>query len=190
MTVSNTEKLYTEWLVLRCQDHDKNAFVDLYEVWNSRFHIHVLKISDSTDQTPDILQNGWIAISKNLHKIKDPRLFPAWGYRIMTNKVRDWQRKQIPYDKRHSQISDDELKNVCAEEDAGETDDELIKMAIDKLNDQQKELIKLYYYREMKIGEIASAMNIARGTVKSRLFTARQKLKEIIERIDDGRKRK
>ena len=51
MAKGTTEKIYTEWLVLRCQDCDKTAFYELYKLWAIRFETYVRKLSRSGDCT-------------------------------------------------------------------------------------------------------------------------------------------
>jgi RNA polymerase sigma-70 factor, ECF subfamily len=187
MAKGTTEKIYTEWLVLRCQDCDKTAFYELYKLWAIRFETYVRKLSRSGDHTPDILQDGWIAISKNIRKLNDPTFFKPWAYRIMTNKVRDWQRKQIRYEKSHVAQENDQIDLLVISTPDKKDETALIKNAVIQLNCDQQQLIKLYYYEQLSINEIAIEMNIAQGTVKSRLYNVRCVLKEILKRIEYDR---
>ncbi len=69
---------------------------------------------------------------------------------------------------------------------SGLSDTELsmdIERAVAKLNDQERELIHLYYYEDYSIGEIAAILKIPPGTVKSRLFKIRETLKLKLEGV-------
>ncbi|MCM8762511.1 MAG: sigma-70 family RNA polymerase sigma factor, partial [Candidatus Omnitrophica bacterium] len=58
---------------------------------------------------------------------------------------------------------------------------ETIRSAVSKLPLHYKEIITLYYFEEMSVDEIAHHLNINQGTVKSRLFNAREHLKNLVE---------
>ena len=62
------------------------------------------------------------------------------------------------------------------------SDLEIIRNCIEKLSKEQKEVIIAYYYDNLKLDEIAKILSISTGTVKSRLYFARKKLKELIEK--------
>ncbi len=180
MTQRTSELIYTELLVMRCQNREKVAFNNLYTIWAPRLLYHIKNLIRAEDPAKDILQDGWIAIMGNINKLKDPAAFPAWAYRIMTNKARDWQRKHIRQEKREMQSASDDVASIQAKF----SDIDLVRKAIQKLSGQRKQLINLYYYEEYTIEEISGILNIKTGTVKSRLFRARRQLKETIERMN------
>ena len=57
----------------------------------------------------------------------------------------------------------------------------MVEKALMTLEQQYKEVIVLYYYEEMSIKEIAKTLQLFEGTVKSRLFTARKKMKSAMQ---------
>ena len=61
-------------------------------------------------------------------------------------------------------------------------DVEAIRNCIGKLSDEQRTVIMAYYYDDLKIDEIAEVFSVSSGTIKSRLFHARKKLKEVMMR--------
>ena len=62
-----------------------------------------------------------------------------------------------------------------------------IRRAIDKLDARTRACVVLYYFEDMTVEQIARAVGIRQGTVKSRLFRAREKLRGILEGYDHGR---
>ncbi|PHZ86454.1 RNA polymerase sigma factor [Paremcibacter congregatus] len=180
MTSRTPQQIYTEWLVLRCQDREEEAFAALYRLWSPKLLRHIRQLIRAEDAARDVLQDGWIAIIRGIGKLRDPATFPAWAYRIMTNKSRDWQRKHIREERRDSEAMEtEELAPAPAPQD--QTD--LVRRAVDRLTPDQQKLIQLFYYAELELTEIAATLQIPAGTVKSRLFTARKKLKFILERM-------
>ena len=57
----------------------------------------------------------------------------------------------------------------------------LIESAISTLDQASREVIVLYYYQEMSVREVAKTLGVLEGTVKSRLYFARRKLKKILQ---------
>ncbi len=189
MRERDPEQIYTELLVMRCQDNDKTAFHDLHRIWTPRFLRHIITLLKSEDPAKDIAQEGWFAIIKNIRKLRDPATFPAWAFRIMTNKSRDWQRKHIPIERHQIQQETDFLPDETTNqlETSGDiiTDHiDLVRKSLEQLSLKQQELIHLFYYEQYSLDEIAHHLNIPSGTVKSRLFNARKNLKNIIESLN------
>lgn len=61
---------------------------------------------------------------------------------------------------------------------------DLVRVALRQLAPDQQTILELRYVEEFNIDQIAEALDIAAGTVKSRLFHARQHLKGILQRVD------
>ena len=61
----------------------------------------------------------------------------------------------------------------------------MLHEAIEKLDIKQKTVIVLYYFNELTVKEIANIMGCFEGTVKSRLYSARRKLKNNLGKIDE-----
>jgi len=103
--------------------------------------------------------------------LHDPENFKAWAYRITTNKAINWIRKT----KAAKRISIEDVKNY-QQENKEETG---VKELLKKLDIKKKTILSLYYFEQLDISEISVALNIPRGTVKSRLHNARKELKEL-----------
>jgi len=177
------EIIYSELLVIKCQDGDDLAFRELYDIWAPRFLRHISRLLTSSEAAIDPHQEGWLAISKNIKKLRDPATFPAWGYRIMTSKTRNWQRKQITSEKTAQNYAvkspaDGEHAKTAQQED----DVDLVRKSMASISEDKRLIITLFYYEGLSIQEIAQALDIVEGTVKSRLYHARQEIKHIIER--------
>jgi RNA polymerase sigma-70 factor (ECF subfamily) len=60
----------------------------------------------------------------------------------------------------------------------------LINFALQKINEEERGLISLYYYEEMSTDEISEVTGITKPNIKVKLFRARQKMMEIIEKAE------
>jgi RNA polymerase sigma-70 factor (ECF subfamily) len=115
------------------------------------------------------MQESWVAIIRNIQKLKNPAHFGPWAYRILHHKAMDEFRKQKRDVKEeiinnHDPVEDIRLEQVIAK--------------LNKMDPGDKNILTLYYLEEMPIAEIAFVLDIPPGTVKSRLFHARNKLKK------------
>ena len=108
---------------------------------------------------------------KSLRKLNDAANFKAWAYGITTNKSIDWIRKS----KADKHISIEEIKEHQhrAKIDTG------VKELLQKLDIKKQIILSLYYFERLSVYEISIALNIPKGTVKSRLHSARKELKEL-----------
>ena len=115
-----------------------------------------------------------MSIIKGIRKLQDPARFRAWAYRITTNKSIDWIRKS----KKVKRVGLEEIQ----EQQSSLKKDSGIKELLEKLDIGKKVVLSLYYFEQLSIEEISAALNIPKGTVKSRLASARKELKELWQR--------
>ena len=100
----------------------------------------------------------------------DPASFKSWAYRITTNKSIDWIKKS----RAARQVSIEDIQDLQQKEKK-ETG---VKELLEKLDVRKRAVLSLYYFEQLSISEIRE-LNIPKGTVKSRLDSARKELKEL-----------
>jgi RNA polymerase sigma-70 factor (ECF subfamily) len=165
------EQLIDEILVMDCQNGSVKALDMLVSRWQKRLWRYAYNLTGDSEAARDITQDSWLGIIKNLRKLNDPANFKAWAYRITTNKSIDWMRKNRAV----KQISIEEIHDHQREEkkDSG------LKELLEKLDVRKKAVLSLYYFEQLSVSEISTALKIPKGTVRSRLHSARKKLKEL-----------
>lgn len=177
-------KISDEILILRCQAGDDQALDTLITRWQPRLFRHAALHLGDTEPVADIVQDSWMAIVRSLHRMHDPALFHAWAYKIVTNKCRDWRRKQQK-EKRLFTRESPSQHDVCALPPLGYSsaghDAEEIERALDRLPQEDKILVNLFYFDDLTVFQIAQIFDIPVGTVKSRLFRCRENLRKILE---------
>ena len=157
-------------LVLMGQLGDERALATLLQRYRSRLMIHAQRILARPDLAADAVQEGFIKIARELPNLSDPSCFRAWAYRIVTNQALDALRKE----KRHSNLP------VVDQQETVESPIDLDAAWI-RLPRADRMLLALRYRDEMTIQEIGLSLGIATGTVKSRLFAARKRLRILLE---------
>lgn len=170
-----------ELLVLRCQEGDIVAFEQLVACWQERLWRHAWRLTGDKDAAWDAIQDAWIGISRGLRNLADPAAFPAWAYQIVSHKCRDWLRRR----RRERQL--DELYRAEASEtcDPPQRQYESLKEALTQLSGPDRAILSLRYQDSFSTAEIAAILEIPEGTVKSRLFHARKRLKQFLENGDE-----
>jgi RNA polymerase sigma-70 factor (ECF subfamily) len=168
------QQVYTELLVIRCQQGEKEAFELIVQLWQKPLLTFALRYLDQQTDAWDAVQETWISVIKGLNKLQNPSLFVSWLFRILTNKCIDRLRKkqQEVYLLKQADIKlgTSEISN----------ENESLSQAVQGLSDEHKTLIMLRFGQGLQIGQIAAMLNIAEGTAKSRLHRALARLREIL----------
>ena len=164
-----------EYLVLRGQAGEAEAFRRLVERWQPRLLSHAFRYTKNADAARDITQESWMAIVKGFSKLEDPSRFRPWAYRIVANKARDWIRRERA---RRRAADGAAVPEAAVSDHAATTDDEArVRAGIARLEPDQRLILSWFYLEDMPVLDIADALSIPVGTVKSRLFHARAALR-------------
>jgi RNA polymerase sigma-70 factor (ECF subfamily) len=168
------ERIQTELLVIRCQQGEKEAFESLVKLWQKPLLRFALRYLDLEADAGDVVQETWLSVIEGLRTLQNPSMFVSWMFRILTNKCIDHIRAKKTQRDRLKQTTDQEQGLHHSNEN------DSLSLALQKLSDEQRMLITLRFEHEMQIGQIAAMLNIAEGTVKSKLHRALARLREII----------
>ena len=168
---NNLSDIENQLLVMAAQDGDAEAMEKLVSQWQKRLWQHAYRLVGDTEAAWDVTQQTWLGIIRGLRKLRDPADFRAWAYRITTNKAIDWTRKS----KASRQVSIEDIQDPLQKQKK----DADLKDLLEKLDIRKRAVLSLYYLEQLSVPEISAALNIPRGTVKSRLHNARKELKEL-----------
>ena len=183
--IRDARQVLTEWLVLEVQSGSERAFTDLHDLWRGDLHRLALVRVERPDAADEVLTDVWLAIARGIATLDDPACFPRWAFRIVQRRSADWvRRRQI--ERRHEELAATEAEQLAPAPapDAADVTDEMVAMraAIRRLAPEQQELLHLFYEMGRSVAEIADVLEVAPGTVKSRLFSIRETLKRQLER--------
>ena len=168
-----------EKIVERCRAGESAAFEELFELYQPRLKYYVRRL-DSGGNVDDLLQDVWLSVYKKMHKLKDARAFAGWLYRIARNKVyTGFRRKErfvsLPQDDEFTVSGNDEP--VFDAEDA-----EQLHAAMNVLGTHHREVLVLCFIEQMPYKSIAEVVGCNVGTVRSRIYYAKQSLRKEMER--------
>ena len=163
------------------QGGDAEALDALLRRWQERLWLLARRLTNDPESANDVLQEALLAIACGIRKLNDPIQFRSWAFRIVSNKSRDWIRSQKRRRKLAKTATEQEVTSPETECSTGNAQRK-VRRALEKLPSDQQSILTLFYLEEMPIKEIAIALHLPNGTVKSRLFTARNHLKEILSK--------
>ncbi len=174
----NLSNIENQLLVMAAQGGNAAALEKLVCLWQKKLWQYVFRLTTDVHASWDITQQCWLEIIKGLRKLHDPKSFKAWAYRIATNRSIDWLKNKNK--NRHINLESIEV-------DRNQKDNDLqVKELVQRLKNDSRVILSLYYFEQLSISEISIALNIPPGTVKSRLFKAREELKQLWEKYFDN----
>jgi len=190
--MTKPEKIFDGLLVLQYQNGNKKALSLLVKRWHVKLCNQAYWYTKDTNVAKDIAQDCWSIILKKIHDIKEPHNFGAWALTIVNRKAIDYLRST----KRTNEKLQEYHKDLKSEYDENKDNttivgtgisvavpnSETIIDVIKKLPENQQIILRLFYLEEYSIIEISSILEISKGTVKSRLFYAREKIKSILKK--------
>ncbi len=166
-------------IVFRCKGGDRDAFEELFGLYQPRLKYYVRRL-DGSDGADDLLQDIWITVFKKIGKLKEPKAFNVWLYRIARNRVFTGFRRKERF---LSLPEENELPVSNSDESAFSADDaEKLHAALGKLKTHHKEVLTLSFIEQMPHQSIADVVGCKIGTVRSRIYYAKRSLRKEMER--------
>ena len=172
-------------LVLSAKNGNKKAFDKLYKLTSNDVWFTCVSLLKDEENAKDIMQETYITAFLKLDTLKDEEKFCGWLTAIATNKSKNKLKGKVEY-----QIEDEVLiaktetdELMLPEEyiNKAEKRKVLLQIIEDTLSFNQYQVVLMFYFNELSIAEIAQALEISEGTVKSRLNSSRAKMKTAIE---------
>lgn len=178
---------YIAGLVLRAKANDSDAFAELYAMTYNKVYNYARHYLRDDYLAQDALQEVYILALKNLNKLNDPTVFIAWLNRISFNVCYDMSHKLQQGNAQFSdpeilEIIEDDHLNVNPEESYQKKDEMLhVNQALEQLPFNEKQVLIMRFYNDMKLEQIAAAMDISRSSVKRYIASGQEKLKKILK---------
>jgi len=162
---------------------DAEAFDQLLQYWYPRWYRFCARLVGHSQDAKDVMQEAALHIATHIVRLRDPGRFIPWSYTIIRRRAADYVRSN----QRQRTLKDAlkvEAESAQYEATLDDSNDELAN-AMAKLSDDQANLVTLFYAYGLSVNELASVFDLPPGTVKSRLYTARQTLKTFYEKTGE-----
>jgi RNA polymerase sigma factor (sigma-70 family) len=163
--------IQNQLLVMDAQEGSRVALEELVRRWYPRLWRHARRLTSDPQAAWDITQRSWYDIIRDLHQLDDPARFQAWIYKITTHRAMDWLRTR----QRQQYVPLSAVEPPCDVED----DSSEVREALLQLKQSSRVVLTLHYWERLSIAEISIVLEIPAGTVKSRLYKAREELKAL-----------
>lgn len=182
-----SKRIVEAYLVSRARLGDAGAWDQLAARYQSKLLRHAYRLLGEVEPARDAVQDGWLEIVRGLPKLKEDASFAVWAFRIVSRRC---ARQIVRLQRRRAvlaTVTADAAPSGSPENEAElAADRRPVRDAMAKLPAGHRAAIALFYLEEMSVAEVAVALEIPVGTVKSRLMHARRKLRAALEGGDDG----
>ena len=180
-------RIYDEFLVASAATGDRDALERLIARWQPRLLRHAWRLLDDGERARDIVQESWIEILRGLGRLDDVAAFPAWAFRIVSRRCYRAFRRAVrePFEPEEAGLQrEPELPHHASAEFA--SDLQSVMAAVRALPPPQRAALALFHLEGLGVAEIAVALDVPPGTVKTRLMHARRKVRAQLEGAGDG----
>ncbi|CAM1340400.1 RNA polymerase sigma factor [Tenacibaculum amylolyticum] len=183
--MKNKETYADKRLIEEYLNGNKDALVFLVRKWHQVFCSIAYSYVNNMAIAKDIAQESWITLIPKLETLEEPSKFKSWAIQIVKRKAIDQLRKHKREHKHMDNYAHDNKRKINEEDmealEVKEKRKETLKKAIAELSLAHQQVIRLFYVEERSLIEMSELLGISTGTVKSRLFHAREKLKKILK---------
>ncbi len=185
MTIQHTDG----WLVTRVQNGDLEALGKLYKRYKTQVYRTALAITHDERTSEDILQEAFLRIYTYADSFDKTRPLGPWLYRMTVNLAYSWSSQA----KRWVNLFHEKLESLKALDRQHPEEivekrgrQQFVRKAIDALPEPQRVVIILHYLEDLSVSEISYVVGVPEGTVKSRLYYARERLRKTILEREQG----
>ncbi len=177
-------------LILLCQQGDRDVFRLLYQRYQQRVRSTLYQLCGSSS-LDDLVQEVFLKVWKGLPKLKTPKYFSTWLYRISWNVATD-QRRKLAKGQEKTSLNETgwekEQSNGSGLTNSESTPDlmqlhyeDLVQRGLNNLSFDHRTVLVLHDLEDLPQKQVAEILNVPVGTVKSRLFHARNSLRQFLE---------
>ncbi len=175
-------------LMLKVKDGDIDKMGLLYQRYNRQLYSFIFHMTRNREVSEDMVQNTFYKMLKYRNGFTGYGEFKTWMYHVARNTLNDHFRKVKRTPAQNSLEGFEEI--ISSEQFADEQlekqhDLKILDMAMKNLSDENRELLVLCRFQELKYNEIATILNITEGAVKVRVHRALNQLKSNYLRIEN-----
>ncbi len=183
---SESDRILDQYLLAAALSGDRPSWDRLVQRWQSKLLRHAWRVLGDADLARDVVQEAWVQILRGVARLQDLVAFPAWAFRIVTRCCLRAQRRagrdQCVADQL---VSASELETPVAANGEFAAELALVRAAIQSLPAAQRSALGLFYLEDLSVAEVAVALDVPVGTVKTRLMHARRKLRAQLGEVTD-----
>lgn len=174
-------------LLERIGRQDQAAFRELYQAFSRRVHAYALNMLKDPARAEEILVDTMHEVWRAPARFRGDSQFSTWLIGVARNKALMAYRSRRP-DELHADL-DDIAETAAADSPDGfaqlaaKQRSEGVRACMGRLSNEHRECMHLVFFEGLSLAEVASVQGCPENTVKTRLFHARQKIKNCLARM-------
>jgi RNA polymerase sigma-70 factor, ECF subfamily len=166
-------------LIAKARRGGVDAFNLLISRWERRVYNYLYRLVGNREDALDLTQDSFLKAYQNLGKLEDESRFAPWLFRIAHNEAYSMLRKNRPETELTEPAPEARGRRMFPIETTL-----AVESAMSRLSPDQKEAVLLKIYQGFKFEEMADVLGCPVSTVKSRLYTALDLLKDALAPIE------
>lgn len=172
-----------ERLVKASQAGDRGSFDELTRLYQRRAMQVAVRMLGDADEAAEAVQTGFVKAYLSINKLRKPKRFEAWFFRIIANTAISQRRAAKCRAEKIKVAGSDGRKRAFSpeEREAGEELKEAIQRAMSKLSKKEAKAIALFGIEDLPQEKVSEIMGCSAKAVKWHVFKARQKLKLLLK---------
>ena len=193
-TIKHTEETWSEdaRLVKRLKTGDRSVFAELVEKYQESIYTTCYCMVWNQEDAEDAAREAFVTSFEKIRDLKDGRKYYLWVKTIAENTCKRWIKKR---NREGSKLPENGSANVtpihgstpASAERLVEQHDTInaVRNAIDGLNEEDRAIVELKHFCELKFDEVAQRLGIPVNTAKTRFYRALEKLAEKLEYLKE-----
>lgn len=172
-------------LIARAQARDQDAFRRLVELHRHAVHGLALRILRSPEDAEEVAQEAFVRAWRALPNFRGESRFSTWMHRIVAR--RSYDRLAVLKKRRAREVGVEEAETLpSGSADLGAEWQQMrrVEKLLDRLSDMQRAVVVLFYYEGKSVTDVALALGIPTGTVKTHLSRARATMRDAWARME------
>ena len=176
-----------EYLLELALQGDGTSFGHLAGRWQGKIYGFICRYVGNSEEARDLTQDTFAKAYQNLDRLADPARFSSWLYKIALNECRMRFRRQRSFNSFSIQEYPQEVPRQVDKDTpetvlAGKEMVVALRKAFGHLPEEQKTVILMKEFQDLKFHEISEILDVPLSTVKSRMYLGLKTLKKIMER--------
>ena len=172
---------------------NQKAYAQLMEYYRNPLYFMLLKMTNNPNDADDLTIEAFGKAFKKIEQYTPDYAFSTWLFKIASNNCIDFirKKKKNSFSLDNDFVNDNERNNLVNKIPSKTLDPEekiikkqkikLMREVVERLKPHYRTLIELRYFKEYSYEEIANELNLPLGTVKAKLFRARELLYNIVK---------
>ena len=174
------ERLFDEYLAASARAGSRISLGQLAARFQPRLLGHARRLTGDAEAARDVVQEAWIEIVRGIPRLDDATAFPAWAFRIVSRRCARWVRGKQRGRRLDAAYAAEPAEIAAPNGGERASDAARLARAMSSLPPDQRAAIALFYLEDLSVAEIAVALDVPSGTVKTRLMHAREKLRRTL----------